>query len=68
MTEQNLRTIGCSSNFGISKWLVQATPEFRSCLLKQLRNFGVGCSSNSVKAPQAHPPGRFVDPSGALGR
>eukprot|EP00969_Alexandrium_andersonii_P081220 3580940-Alexandrium_andersonii.AAC.1 len=33
---------------------------------KLLRNFGIGCSSNSAKAPPARRPGRFVDPSGAV--
>eukprot|EP00969_Alexandrium_andersonii_P051022 2241176-Alexandrium_andersonii.AAC.1 len=65
-TKHNLRAIGCSSNLGILELLVQATSNARSWLFKQLRDFGVGCSSNSARAPRARPPGRFVDTSGAL--
>eukprot|EP00969_Alexandrium_andersonii_P053942 2373793-Alexandrium_andersonii.AAC.1 len=40
---KQLRSFGtaCSSNFGFSELLVQATSDFRNRLFKQLRTFGV---------------------------
>eukprot|EP00969_Alexandrium_andersonii_P275722 12185838-Alexandrium_andersonii.AAC.1 len=44
--KQNSRWTGRSSNFGISELAAQTISELRSWLLKQLRNDGIGCSSN----------------------
>eukprot|EP00969_Alexandrium_andersonii_P123106 5441324-Alexandrium_andersonii.AAC.1 len=53
--KQKLRSIACSSNFGISKLLLRATPEFRSWLSKQLR----GSASGAPTRPFRRPPGSF---------